>query len=69
MNKVELLGRLLSRSPVDIGNGSQNRPQTPRKNAGDSPICKGMGLAHEASANDADANVTHIVPIAVRLKP
>jgi hypothetical protein len=66
--KPELPGGLLCRSLIDIGNGCQDRTQAARKNAGNSPIGKGMGLAHETRANDADANISHAAPIRFQVK-
>jgi len=60
-DKTELLGGLLCRFPIDICDWLQNRTQAARKNACNSPIGKGMGLSHEAGANNAYADVTHVV--------
>ena len=66
--KTELLGGLLRRVPIDICNRLQNRTQAARENAGNGPIGKAMGLAHEAGADDAYANITHVVPIPILIR-
>jgi hypothetical protein len=59
---------LLCRFSIDVRNRLQDGTQAARKNAGNSPIGKAVGLTHEAGANDAYADITHVVAIPVPIR-